>query len=345
MEKEKTVRLLDVAHRAGVGVGTASRVLNGEPTVGEDKRRRVLAAMEELGYRRNAIAASLKGRKTRTLGVVIPDVANEFYSEIVRGVEDAARSKQYNIILCSTDGSTDREQQTLSVLSEKQVDGLILLSYHLGGPIEEKLKEMDLPVALISTLTNEDAFITVNISNERAAQEATEYLIGLGHRRIAMLAGPSRDADGGENRLKGYQNALSRHGLLFEEALVERSEAYTYESGYQKTQKLLQKGRPFTAVFAASDHMAIGCIKALGDNGLSVPEDISVMGFDNLSITAYAMPTITTISQPRYEMGRFAAHQLCRELNGEAVEQRHKIMDHKIVPRASVKPLEQIHSQ
>ncbi|MDO5602522.1 MAG: LacI family DNA-binding transcriptional regulator [Oscillospiraceae bacterium] len=335
MEKEKTVRLLDVAHRAGVGVGTASRVLNNEPSVGEDKRQRVMAAIAELGYRRNAIARSLKVNRTKTLGVIIPDVANEFYSEIVRGAEDAARREKYNILLCSTDGNPEKERHTVIMLSEKQVDGIIMLSYGLSPETLESLKKADVPVALISTLTEEPSFITVNISNKSAARQAAEYLIGLGHQSIAMIAGPQTDRDGGENRLAGYREALEKHGLSYDAALVERSSAYTYEEGYLCMQRILSRKRGFTAVFAASDHMAIGCIKALWDNGLQVPSDISVIGFDNLSITAYSTPPVTTVNQPRYEMGRFAAQKICRVLAGEEIDDPHLQLEHSIIRRDS----------
>ena len=337
MEKEKAVRLLDVARHAGVGVGTASRVLNHEPGVSEEKRQRVLRAIEELGYRRNAIARSLKVNRTKTLGV-IPDIANEFYCEIVRGAEDAARSEHYTIILCSTDSRPAQELSTITMLTEKQVDGVIMLSYDCCPQTLDALKRSGLPTALISTLCTDDAFITINISNFDAAYQAVEHLIGLGHRSIAMLAGPPSDIDGGENRLLGYRAALAAHGLHGldpAETLVVPSSAYTYEAGYACTRKLLATQRVFTAVFAATDHMAVGCVKALWDNGLRVPEDISVIGFDNLSITGYSTPPITTVNQPRYEMGRLAAQKICQVLAGQDVEQRHITLRHNIVYRAS----------
>lgn len=334
MAKEKTVRLLDVAHRAGVGVGTASRVLNNEPSVSEDRRRRVLEAIEELGYRRNAIAQSLRASRTKTLGVIIPDVSNEFYSEIVRGVEDAARAKSYNILLCSTDGKPDKERDAVTMLSEKLVDGIIMLSYGLSQDTLTSLREADLPVAMIATPLEEKQFVTVNISNYEAAREAVAYLIGQGHRRIAVVAGPKEDVEGGESRLKGYRAALEEADLPYDPMLVERS-GYTYEKGYQCMQRLLARGGTFSAVFAASDHIAVGCIKALWEKGLRVPEDVSVMGFDNLSITAYATPPVTTVNQPRYEMGRQAASMVCRLLAGEEVEDRHLVLAHDIVLRSS----------
>lgn len=337
MEKEKAVRLLDVAHRAGVGVGTASRVLNHKPGVSEEKRQRVLRAIEEMGYRRNAIARSLKVNRTKTLGVIIPDIANEFYCEIVRGAEDAARSQHYNIILCSTDSDPRREISTITMLAEKQVDGLIMLSYECRPETQEALKRAGLPTALISTLCTDDAFITINISNFKAAYEAVEHLVSLGHRSIAMLTGPASDIDGGENRLMGYRSALADHGLQpgTPDALVVQSNAYTYEAGYACTQKLLARQQVFTAVFAASDHMAVGCVKALWDSGLRVPEDISVIGFDNLSITEYSTPPITTVNQPRYEMGRLAAQKICAMLAGQPMQQPHVILQHSIVCRSS----------
>lgn len=335
MAKEKAVRLLDVARRAGVGVGTASRVLNNEASVSEEKRRRVLEAIEELGYRPNAIARSLKVSRTKTLGVIIPDVSNEFYSEIVRGAEDAARGERYNILLCSTDGKSEKEGHAVSMLSEKLVDGIIMLSYDLSGDILRSLHEADIPVALIATLLEEDAFITVNISNYQASRQAVEYLLGLGHRRIAMIAGPERDRDGGENRLAGYQAALAESGIGYDPVLVERSGGYTYEQGYLCMQRILERNTGLTAVFAASDHIAMGCIRALWDRGVRVPEDVSVMGFDNLSITNYAIPPVTTVDQPRYEMGRLAAEKICQILDGQTVEERHFVLTHSIVCRSS----------
>lgn len=335
MPKEKTVRLLDVAHHAGVGVGTASRVLNNESGVSEEKRRRVLEAIEELGYRRNAIARSLKVSRTKTLGVIIPDVSNEFYSEIVRGAEDAARRESYNILLCSTDGKSEKEEHAVAMLSEKLVDAIIMLSYDLNEDIVCSLKKAGIPVALISTLLDEDAFVTVNISNLQAARQAVEHLIALGHRRIAIIAGPEMDRDGGENRLLGYRMALQENGIRYDPALVERSEGYTYEKGYRCMQRMLERNVELTAVFAASDHIAMGCIRALWDKGLRVPEDVSVIGFDNLSITSYAIPPVTTVDQPRYEMGRLAAEKICQILDGQAVEERHFMLGHSIVQRGS----------
>ncbi len=335
MAKEKAVRLLDVARRAGVGVGTASRVLNNESSVSEERRRRVLKAIEELDYRPNAIARSLKVSRTKTLGVIIPDVSNEFYSEIVRGAEDAARGEHYNILLCSTDGRSEKEGHAVAMLSEKLVDGIIMLSYDLSGELLSSLHEADIPVALISTLLEEDAFITVNISNLEASQQAVEYLLGLGHRRIAMIAGPEHDRDGGENRLSGYRAALEGSGIGYDPLLVERSGGYTYEMGCRCMRRLLERDTGLTAVFAASDHLAMGCIRALWDQGLRVPEDVSVMGFDNLSITNYSVPPVTTVDQPRYEMGRLSAEKICQILDGQTVEERHFVLAHSIVHRSS----------
>lgn len=198
----------------------------------------------------------------------------------------------------------------------------------------DALKHSGLPTALISTLCTDDAFITINISNFDAAYQAVEHLISLGHRSIAMLAGPPSDIDGGENRLLGYRAALAAHGLHRldpAETLVVPSNAYTYEAGYACTRKLLATQRVFTAVFACNRPYGRRLCEGFVGQRPRVPEDISVIGFDNLSITGYSTPPITTVNQPRYEMGRLAAQKICRVLAGQEVEQRHITLRHNIV--------------
>lgn len=328
------VQLKDVAKRAGVGVGTASRVINNHPSVTEDKRKRVLDAIEELGYKRNAIAGSLKTNKTKTIGVIIPDISNEYYSDIVRGAEDIASEFQYTIILCNTDSKLKREISTINMLCEKQVDGLIMITYHMTEKTLNCLLATGIPVMMVATLVENHDISTVNISNEAAAYDATNYLIKLGHKRIAMITGPLDDIDGGLNRLNGYKRALSENNLPIDESIICTGD-YRYNSGYSNMKELLKRNFNISAVFTASDYMAIGASKAIQEKGLRVPNDIAIIGFDNLTITEYAYPSISTVAQPCYEMGQVAVRRLTSLINDETIDNSHLILPHRIIERAS----------
>jgi LacI family transcriptional regulator len=336
---KRSISLKDVAKEAGVGLGTASRVLNNHPSVTEETRQVVLEAMKRLNYQPNAIARSLKMNSTMTVGVIIPDISSSFFPEIVRGIEDLANHYQYNIILANTDLENEKERAALGMFYEKKVDGILFISNTISNGTMDKFSEMGIPVVLISTNDENKTLPSVTIDNEKAAYEAVNYLCNLGHKKIAIIAGFYEDPNAGIPRMQGYIKALKKNNIQYNEELVYEG-SYTFKSGYENMKKLLDEGCNPTAVFAASDTMAVGACKAILERGLKIPEDISVMGFDGIEAANFFYPSISTIEQPRYEMGAVSMRLLTKLMNKEEIEQKNMVLDFKLIERESCKRLE-----
>ena len=335
MEMKKPVRLLDVAKRAGVGVGTASRVINNHPSVKEDKRRRVLEAIAEMDYQLNDIARSLKANRTKTIGVLIPDIANEFYADVVRGMEDIASQQGYSYILNSTDSDTRKELRSICIMREKQVDGIMMMSHTVAEELLESIRNNALPAVFVASSLHHPSIASVSIDNRAAAYDAVRHLLEKGHTRVAVVSGPQVDKSGGVERLRGYEDAMRERGLALTPEYVQMAGDYTYHSGYQKMRRLLALPQPPTAVFLAGDYMAIGAIKAAVQAGVSVPEELAVMGFDNLAVSEYYSPALSTVNQPRYRMGQEAIRMLLSLIHGEEPDTLNVVLPHELLPRQS----------
>ncbi|MCX7694801.1 MAG: LacI family transcriptional regulator [Caloramator sp.] len=323
----------DVAKKANVGVGTVSRVINNHPSVSENIRKRVLEAIEELDYKPNAIARSLKINSTKTIGVIIPDISSAFYPEIVRGIEDVAKDYNYTIILFNTDLKLLKEKDALNIIKEKKADGILFISNTVSKNLKKELKKVGIPIVLVSTKDEEGEFHNVIIDNEIAAYEAVRYLIKLGHKRIAMIAGMKNDPNAGIPRLEGYKRALKESNIEFDENLIFYGN-YKFKSGYEAMKNIIKlKDKP-TAIFAASDTMAVGAASCAMQMGFKIPEDISIVGFDGIELAEYFYPSITTIKQPRYDMGRKGMETLLKLINGEEAP-KNIVMDFELVERKS----------
>lgn len=336
---KKNINLKDVAKLAGVGLGTASRVLNNHPSVTEETKKLVLAAMKELNYKPNAIARSLKMNSTRTVGVIIPDITSAFFPEVVRGIEDIANINHYNIILCNTDLNFEKEKRALNMFHEKKVDGVLFISNTVCEGTMIKFQEMDVPVVLISTKDDKNILPSITIDNEKAAFTAVDYLCKLGHKKIAMISGLYSDPNAGMPRAEGYMRAINNNSVTYDERLIYQG-AFNYKSGYEGMKRILSEGHRPTAVFAASDIMAIGASKAILENELRIPEDISVIGFDGIDAAEFFYPSISTIIQPRYEMGAEAMRLLAKLMNNEEVKEKNIVLDFQLVRRKSCKSLD-----
>lgn len=335
----KNISLKDVAKHAGVGLGTASRVLNGHPSVSDDIRKLVLDSMKELNYEPNAIARSLKIKSTSTIGVIVPDITSAFFPDIVRGIEDAANIYQYNIILCNTDLNYEKESAALGMLSEKKVDGILFISNTVCKATAEKLEHMNIPVVLIATSELiGNTFPSVTINNEKAAYDAVDYLCKLGHRDICMIAGKFDDPNAGVPRIMGYKTALKDNGICAYYKDIYEGD-FSYKSGYMNMMKMLESGTKPTAVFAASDIMAIGASRAILEKGLRIPDDISIMGFDGIEAAEFFYPAISTIVQPRYDMGAVATSLLVKLMNKQQIEGKNMVLEYKLIQRESCKRL------
>jgi LacI family transcriptional regulator, repressor for deo operon, udp, cdd, tsx, nupC, and nupG len=326
------VRIKDVAKLANVSTATVSRVLRNADNVTEETRKRVLEAIEKLNYQPNVLGRYLRRMETETVLVVVPDITNPFFSKVLRGIESVAIKNGYQVLLGDTQNNVRLEEEYLNLLRQKQVDGTIFLTARISRDLIEEMSRQ-FPVVLACEYFEGAKIPTVSIDNISSARKATEHLIKLGHRRIAHLSGPmniilSRD------RLRGYQQAMMQYELDIDPVLIQEGD-FSYELGYNLTLKLLALKNPPTAIFAANDEMAIGAIKAIRDCSLRVPEDIAVVGFDDIKIASIFEPNLTTISQPMFEIGEKAMNLLLQLIEGNELDKRQFVLEDTLIIRDS----------
>lgn len=330
-----TVTIYDVAREAGVSMATVSRVVNNNPNVKPQTRKKVFEAIERLGYRPNAVARGLASKKTTTVGVVIPDISNTNFAEVARGIEDIANMYHYNIILCNADKKKDKEIRVINTLLEKQVDGLLFMGGVVTDEHMQAFKTSTVPIVLCGTAEENGTIPSVDIDHEAAAYDAVNLLISEGHRRIGMISGTLQDPATGYARYMGYKKALEAAGMSVNEQWV-RIGNYRYESGQEAMKYFLELSERPTAIFAATDEMAIGAIHTIQDSGLNVPDDISVISIDNSRIASMVRPQLTTVAQPMYDIGAVSMRLLTKLMNKETVEATKVVLPHYIITRKSV---------
>lgn len=330
------VTIYDVAREAGVSMATVSRVVNGNPNVKPATRKKVMEAIKRLGYRPNAVARGLASKRTTTVGVIIPDISSMFYAELARGIEDIANMYKYNIILCNSDQRMEKEIHLVNTLLEKQVDGLLFM----GGQITDEHKELfttsPVPIILSATRDSEAELPSVNIDYFQASYDAAMELIEHKHTKIGFISGPLEDPLVGQLRLEGYKKALRDAELPFQDEYLQIGN-YRYASGIQATEFFLSLQERPTAILAMSDEMAIGAIHACQDNGLSIPNDVEIIGFDNTRICSMVRPTLTSVVQPMYDIGAVSMRLLTKYMNNEKIEEHRVILPHRLEERQSTK--------
>ena len=305
----------DVAKLAGVAPITASRVISNSGYASEEVRQRVNQAAEQLGYVPNFLARSLRSKRTHTLALVLTDITNPFWTTVARGVEDAASEEGYNVIFCNTDESASKQASYLEAMIQKQVDGILLVPARSNESPINFLHQQNVQVVLLDRrLPNLEADV-VRCDSSGGAYQLVQLLLKLGHRRIAILSGPS-GVSSADDRVEGYRRAMHEAGLITEEQIVIYGD-FSLESGYQMTHRLLAMSSRPTALFAGNNFIAIGALKALHDEGLSVPEKMSVVGFDDLPAAIVVDPFLTVAVQPAYEMGQRATKRLLECLEGK----------------------------
>ncbi len=329
-----TVTIYDVAREANVSMATVSRVVNNNPNVKPQTRKKVFEAIERLGYRPNAVARGLASKKTTTVGVVIPDISNTMYSEVVRGIEDIANMYHYNIILSNSDKKKEKELRVINTLLEKQVDGILFIGSVVTNEHLEAFRN-SVPIVLCATTDSNQLMPSVDIHHEEAAFDAVKQLIDHGHRKIGMIGVSLQDPSHGFARFQGYKRALDQSGIPFRDDYV-RVGHNRYESGIEMMQYFLQLSDQPTAIFSASDEMAIGAIHAIQDHGLRVPEQISVMSIDNLRMSEMVRPQLSTVAQPMYDIGAVSMRLLTKLMKKEAVPNPNVVLPHEIMLRKSV---------
>ena len=325
----------DVAREAGVSIATVSRVLNNVDVVNEDTKKKVLEAISKLGYRPNIIARSLKTQKTSTIGIIIPDISNQFYPEIVRGAEDVANIYSYNIILCNTDLDSEREIEYLRILKEKMIDGVLYMSNSLEEDVLKLINELRIPTVLIETKDKKSNFPSITIDNEKAAYDATTFLLNKGFSDIVFV-GTHPDAENAlSKRYRGYERAMNENSVGVNHDLVCFS-GIKPQDGANVVSSFL-KNKKYDSIFCISDELAMGVINELREQGIRVPEDVSVIGFDNIFSSSIYYPKLTTISQPMYDMGSVGMRMLIKIINKQPVDNEHYVLPHEIIVRNSTK--------
>jgi LacI family transcriptional regulator len=324
----------DVAREAGVSIATVSRVLNDIDVVNEDTKKKVVEAIKKLGYRPNIVARSLKTQKTKTIGILLPDISNQLYPEIVRGAEDVSNIYDYNIILCNSDLDIEKEKEYLRVLREKMVDGVIYMSSSLNDEILELINELELKTVLVETKDKNGSFPSVTIDNVKGCYDSTKLLIDKGIREIAFIGVEKDNKNAWGERYIGYEKAIKESGIEINPDLV-YFDSMKVKSGYAGIRKFIEKNNKFKGVVCASDDIAMGVINALRDNKIEIPKDVSVIGFNDNYAASIFYPKITTISQPTYDMGSVAMRMLIKLLNKKEIEEPHYVLEHQLIERDS----------
>jgi LacI family transcriptional regulator len=336
---EPAVTLRDVARQAGVHPATASRALSPETRllVSEETASRVLAAAADLGYRPNTVARSLRTRRSRTVGVLIPDLNNPLFPPIVRGLEDRLEADGYVALLGNTDGDDARERRVFEQMRARHVDGYALATAHLRNPLLAEAIRAGMPVVLMNRIAEDYSLPAVTVDNERGVTMAVNHLTSLGHRSIACIAGP-QDVSTGLARYRGFRSAMAAAGLAAPADRVAFARAFSIEEGYRCARELLAAGGQFTAVAAGNDMLAVGCYQALEEAGLSCPADMSVVGFNDMPFIDMLRPPLTTVAFSHYQVGTEAAQLLLERINGDAGLVRVLYLAPELIIRSSTAP-------
>ncbi|MDA3938840.1 MAG: LacI family DNA-binding transcriptional regulator [Spirochaetia bacterium] len=297
-----------VAEKADVSTTTVSHVINKTRFVSPEKKERVLEAIKELDYQPNGLARSFRKKRTKTLGLIIPDNTNPYFAEVARGVEDACFERGYSVILCNSDRKMEKEINYLELLMEKGVDGIAFVSVGDDKKATDIFGKKRVPKVLLDRDIPGMQIDSVLVDNRLGGFLATDYLIKLGHRRIACITGPSKLSSSLEREL-GYNDAFKKANITLDKMLIQ-SGSFHSDSGYEGIKKLLSQTNPPTAIFACNDLIAIGAMYGAIEMGFKVPEDLSIIGFDDISLASFMTPRLTTVMQPKYEIGKTAANLL-----------------------------------
>lgn len=340
------ITISDIAKEAGVSISTVSRVMNNTKAVSDELREKVYKVIEKNNYTPNIHAQSLTTKKTGIIGVIIPDISNSVFGAITKGINSICSTEGYTLMVCESGGEKEREINLLNTLEERQIDGVIFSGIDVDKEIIDVMKEKDYPIVLVQQETNlkDHPFDTVTCNNIQAIYDVVQFYYERGHRRIAYLGGPAYDYSSGKLRLAGYKKAMKELGLDIFESYIQQVE-FSTDGGYEGMKKIYEESQQLpTAVVAGGDVIAIGSIRFLNNNGLEVPKDISVIGFDDLEFCTYIRPALSTVRIPYFEEGEKAAEFLFDRirLGKESREEKESVLYysvHKIIRRGTVKKM------
>ena len=325
----------DVAKEAGVSIATVSRVINKVDVVNEETKKKVQEAIDKLGYSPNIVAQSLKTQRSKSIGILVPDISSQVYPEIVRGAEDVAQMYDYSIILCNSDFDMEKEKKYIKVMKEKMVDGMLYMSSSLDPEILQYIRDLNMKTILVETIEQEKILPSVTIDNRSAAHDAVKLLLDKGHKKVAYIGIKKDRRNAWAKRFDGYEDALKEAGIELNEDLTYYGDLKA-QTGYKGINSILDKTE-VEAVFCGSDEIAMGVINALRDKDIKVPEDVSVMGFNDIYEASIFYPKISTVAQPLYDMGSVSMRILVKMLRNEPSDQDHYVLPYQIIERDSVK--------
>lgn len=331
------ITMRDVAERAGVSIATVSHVINETRPVSNELKARVLEAMQVLGYQPNLLARGLRRGETRTIGLIASDIADPFFAEMARCIEDAGFEQGYSVILCNSDRRRDKELFYARLLAEKQVDGVIFGTAGTSTEAIRLLQQRGMPLVVIDRRVSAVQVDLVLADNVQGGTLATRHLLELGHRRIGHITGNIEVSSFAE-RLEGYRQALQAAGIPEDDQLVVPGSARA-DGGRQAARDLLAlRDRP-TAIFACIDLLTLGVMREAAGLGIDVPKDLSVVGFDDIALASMLTPPLTTVAQPKQEMGRLAAEMLLERIHDPDQAARKQVLDVELIVRGSTGPL------
>ncbi len=316
--------IYEIAKKLGVSTATVSRALNNKGYVRRELKEQILATAEELGYVPNSLARSLASGLTKVISLIVPDIVNSFFALVARGVEDMAYNHGYSLIICNTDGLKAKERKYVRIARERQVDGIIFIGSIVSKDYLEELVQARIPIVIADRYVDGLNVDMVVNDNLKGAKDAVSHLIRLGHQAIATIRGP-QNTQTGIDRYIGYVEAMEEHFLQIRPEWV-RDGDYKERSGYIETRRLLDLEERPTAIFAANDLMALGALTAIEEANLQVPQDIAVVGYDDIPLAAKVRPRLTTVAQPKYELGQQAMERLIWRLSNGDVEKRAETM-------------------
>ncbi|MDF2725696.1 MAG: transcriptional regulator [Paenibacillus sp.] len=325
--------IYDIAKAAGVSIATVSKVINGTGRISAETRERINEIMQELDYQPSVVASALTGKSTFTIGLLIPDLANPLYAEIARSAEDRGRELGFNLVMCSTDNNPRRESNYISFLKQKRVDGILISTGISDEAGLKNLAEQKIPVALVTRdIASLDAD-SVRVDDFMGGYQAASHLIGLGHRHFAIIA-EDLQLPASSERVRGCKFALEEAGIEFNQTFVKESTS-SVEEGKRHALELLQSDDSPTAIFASNDLLAIGAVQAAKELRLTIPWDLSVVGFDNTLLAGIIDPPLTTVSQPIAQMGREAMNLIIQEIRGEKQGKQKMVLTPELIVRNS----------
>ena len=301
----KLVTIEDVAKRANTSIATVSRVLNKKTGYSEKTKLKVLEAIEELGYESNAIARSLKNKKTNTIGVLVPNVSSMLSNEILNGIEEYAHTNGYSVLTSYTYSDAERVMKSLKTFNEQRVDGLIFVSDFFLPEYYEYIRDREMPVVLTATESPDYPLSFIKVDDFKAAYDAVSYLISKGHENIGMIsANPEvHPSAAGKSRLEGYKKALQDAHLDIDDKRIVFCDGFTFSIGRSKFKELIKNAPTTTAIFASSDDLAVGALNMAYELGVQIPQEVSIIGYDNIPITEMVWPPLSTVSQPSKKIG------------------------------------------